>query len=870
MLRKSRISAAIAFALASAAAVVAPSVYAEGEGQSVEQLQKMKVTGSRISRVDVEGSTPVVSVSKAQIEQSGQQTVADYLKQASYNSFGGVSPSSGSSFQSQGTVGLRGLGSERTLVLLNGKRVAGSPTMGGTAINLNTIPMAAVERVEVNLDGGSAIYGSDAIGGVINVILKQDYEGLQFQGRLGSPSEDGGDEKSGSVMAGISGEKGSLMAVYEHDKKDIIYSRDRDYLVKQGKESPSAYGRNVEGITGVDGNGDAQWTYGPLAGATDANGTCKEPFTNFDGGCNYDYGQVAAKTASRSRDTLYLNGRYHINDSVDFVPQIVASRVESFGRFAPAAGAFTVDAANPKNADFYNQNGLDASATQSLGEAAYVYYRFNNVGTRDNLVTDTTGSLNLAFEGTLPTEAVGDLIWNAGYMYSKTDNKENGTGYVLAPAAQQAVADGKFVNGEFDAGTTASMAADTSRRATMDFYQWYAGVQWDMGELPAGPVSWYAGAEYNDWVYADKYDAQSEAGNIIGSSGNSSGGDRNVTAVYLETLIPVLDEVELSIAGRYDKYSDFGSAFSPKASVRYQPLDNLMFRTSWSQSFRAPSLQDLYAANADSADWAKDYVYCQNNGISAADCPNQQYTTVRTSNEELKEETANTLNFGASYSPVDDLNFSLDYYIIKIEDVIQLNSTQSIIYDELNNGGSSLVERRSDGKIRSVTAPMVNLGDLNTSGLDFKADYRYDLNFATIRYDFGSTYILEYKEGLYAGGPEIDKIGQNGKPQLRFNSGIGVNVPQWWNMDTYLSANYIDSQSQDYLADSGEETGHIASNTTWNLNVGVDTPWDGKLQAGVKNMFNRIPSLESDGFTYDEDIYSIDGRIYYLDYTQKF
>lgn len=127
MLRKSRISAAIAFALASAAAVVAPSVYAEEEGQSVEQLQKIKVTGSRISRVDVEGSTPVVSVSKAQIEQSGQQTVADYLKQASYNSFGGVSPSSGSSFQSQGTVGLRGLGSERTLVLLNGKRVAGSP-----------------------------------------------------------------------------------------------------------------------------------------------------------------------------------------------------------------------------------------------------------------------------------------------------------------------------------------------------------------------------------------------------------------------------------------------------------------------------------------------------------------------------------------------------------------------------------------------------------------------------------------------------------------------------------------------------------------------------------------------------------------------
>ncbi|WP_258224747.1 TonB-dependent receptor plug domain-containing protein, partial [Aeromonas sp. HMWF014] len=146
MLRKSRLSAAVAFALASAAVVATPAM-AE-EGQNVEKLQKIKVTGSRISRVDVEGATPVIAISRARIEQSGQQTVADYLKQASFNSFGGLSPASGNSAQSQSTVGLRGLGSERTLVLLNGKRVAGSPSIGGSAINLNTIPMAAVERVE--------------------------------------------------------------------------------------------------------------------------------------------------------------------------------------------------------------------------------------------------------------------------------------------------------------------------------------------------------------------------------------------------------------------------------------------------------------------------------------------------------------------------------------------------------------------------------------------------------------------------------------------------------------------------------------------------------------------------------------------------
>jgi iron complex outermembrane receptor protein len=163
---------------------------------------------------------------------------------------------------------------------------------------------------------------------------------------------------------------------------------------------------------------------------------------------------------------------------------------------------------------------------------------------------------------------------------------------------------------------------------------------------------------------------------------------------------------------------------------------------------------------------------------------------------------------------------------------------------------------------------MVNLGQLKTSGLDFKADYKYDFDVVTVRYDFGSTYILKYEEGLFAGGPMVDKKGWNAKPELRFNSGVGVNVPQWWNMDTYLSANYIDSQSQDYV--DGQKEGHIASQTTWNLNVAVDTPWNGKLQAGVRNMFNVDPSLSSDGFTYDEDLYNIDGRVVYLDYTQKF
>ena len=216
-------------------------------------------------------------MTKAKIEQSGQQTVADYLKQASLQLLWRRLPASGSSFQSQSTVGLRGLGSRAHPG--PAERQAGGglpPTMGGTSINLNTIPMAAVERVEVNLDGGSAIYGSDAIGGVINVVLKEGYEGLTFQGRLGSPTEEGGDEKSGSMVAGINGEKGSLMAVYEHDKKDVIYSRDRDYLAKQGNDAPAPMVATWKGSPASMPTGIPSGNTAP-GRATNADGTCKNP-----------------------------------------------------------------------------------------------------------------------------------------------------------------------------------------------------------------------------------------------------------------------------------------------------------------------------------------------------------------------------------------------------------------------------------------------------------------------------------------------------------------------------------------------------------------------------------------------------------------
>ncbi|MDF5326828.1 TonB-dependent receptor, partial [Vibrio parahaemolyticus] len=264
------------------------------------------------------------------------------------------------------------------------------------------------------------------------------------------------------------------------------------------------------------------------------------------------------------------------------------------------------------------------------------------------------------------------------------------------------------------------------------------------------------------------------------------------------------------IAARYDHYSDFGDEISPKVSFRYQPLDNLMFRTGAGLGFRAPTLSDLYGADSFSSDYAKDYVFCSQNGISASECPETQYDVTRTSNEDLDAETSVSFNFGISYSPIDDLDLTLDYYNISIDDVITLNTLQSMIDQERSSGVSNPNIVRENGRIKEATAGLQNLGTLDTSGLDLKIGYRYDFNVATIRYDFTGSYVLDYSSPEYVGGPVNNQVGRNGLPEYRFNTGVGVNFLE--EHDIYLSADHIADQAQD-VDDNYNKTGHISSQT---------------------------------------------------------
>ena len=864
---KNTTALSVAISLALGTTAVAPFT-AQAEEQQVEKLQKMKVTGSRLTRASMEGSTPVAVIGRAEIERAGDISIADVLRKTSLNSFGSFSESSGSSWQSQATVALRGLGAERTLVLINGKRLPGSATMGGGAANLNVIPAAIVERVEVMADGGSAVYGSDAVAGVVNVILKDEFDGLNITVGSGLPSQEGGDEKNFSIVAGTSGEKGNIYFSFEHDAKDEIYYRDRDYLSSKNTGASnyfdmsgvSIYGRNVyhdgklKPLNGYDTDAKCDPSKG-FVGITE--------YPGLGPMCGYDYTSEAAQTASLERNTVFVNGNIFLSDTTTFNAQMLLSRNQSFGRFAPAAGFFQIDPNTVGGANFFTENGLDPAA----GPAS-IYYRFTNVGTRDTNVTDFQADMKAGLDGAFETDGFGEVIWETGYHLNYSNSNERGTGYVLRSPAEALANAGEFINGEFSADATKDLAATTARESQMEMHQFNGGLQFDLAEVGDITIPLYLGAEMTTYDYFDQYDSQSEAGNIIGSAGNSAAGDRETYALFAESLLAFTDELEMNVAVRYDHYSDFGSALSPKASFRYQPQDNLMFRAGAGMGFRAPSLSNLYGADSESNDFAKDYVYCEANGISEADCPEKQYTTTRTSNNDLDAETSTSLNFGISYSPIEDLALTADYYNIRIEDTIVMNTLQSMIDQERSSGQANAnITRDAAGSITHATVPLSNIGDLETSGIDLKVNYLYDFDLTTVRYDFAGTYVLDYSSPEYVNGPTNNKVGRNGMPEYRFQTGVGFNILN--DHDIYFSADHIASQAQD-VDKNYNKTGKIPSLTTFNVAYNYSTPWDGKLTAGVRNLTDEDPAFESDGVTYNTDLYGIQGRVYFLNYSQNF
>jgi len=867
----------------------------------------------------VEGALPVVVIDRAQIEASGEISVADFLRNTSFNSFGSYQSSSGDSFLGASFIDMRGLGRGRTLVLVDGRRAPVSP-QAGSGNDLNTIPLAAVERFEILSDGASAIYGSDAIGGGINVITRKDFDGVEISLGQGYPRKDGGDTEQASVLIGASGERGRVLGGASYERRDIVYTRDRDFWMST--PGASTYSNNFYAAKVNPDNTFYGWSPDtsrlghPVYGSVVPGGCDDDLFYVSGSGatasCQFNHKEQSGKMSETATTALFLRGDYEINNNWLSYFNTSVSRAEAYGQFASVpsspwpGGSIFIPVGSPNHPG--NPDGYNAGNTAGYDPTVpyFLRHRFASSGTRNSNAETTTWDFLLGFQG-----QVGMFDLDFGIRRNESRYVYFGENYVVGGLAQQAINDGSYniydpYNNPADvvSGFTSTISRD-SRSVNKELF---ASAGLDLFTLPGGTVRAVFGAEYREETYADIYDRLSESGQIVGSSGNSAQGARDAAAAYFEALFPLLDGLELNLAGRYDDYSDYGSDFSPKASLRWHPLERWTFRASWGEGFRAPPLDILSQRPSYSAASVTHPPTCE---LLGADLNCEiQVPTYGIANPDMASENSEQYGLGAVWDATDWLNLSLDYYNIKVSDRIVSMSVMRLYrcitgLDSICPSGLSrfpdgtvipnpalglgvTIDQATGGIVNGQTGS-TNLGQVKTDGFDFSARTAFDFgDFGNLRNRLQLTYINKYKSDSGE-----SNVGRPGRPHLR-----GTLSSNWsrGSVSASWNVNYIhgtqseswraivaDDRNQNPMTPAQQRTRErerrridalpkrLPSWIIHDVQVTWEAPWKARLSLGISNLTNREAVIDPYyGDQFDVDVYNTWGRVPYFRYTQTF
>jgi iron complex outermembrane receptor protein len=890
------------------ALAVSPMAMAQQEGDDEEEeeepveLQRQVVTGSRIKRIDLEDARPVVVISREEIELSGQDSVADVLRNSPINTFGSSREVSGNSWLGQATINLKGVGSTRTLILLDGRRMPRSPVTANQANDLNIIPLAAVDRIEILSDSASAIYGSDALAGVINIIMRKDYDGFELGGGVSRPTRDGADVDSGGITVGGSTNRGRFLFSGSFRNKTHIASADRFY--SKGND-----GTDAGPVDYPDANFDATWYAWENTDNVSSWGNTIWPYylaapnceqvTHPDTGerllagpyiaangqerCGFDYTAFSWETADLKQASAFLHADYELSPDHALRLQSVYSTINNHGRYAPAVGFFFIPAAAAE--------GLKATQDFDVPYAEilpyYLGHRFVGLGNRNFVGTNTYFENALLAYGT-----VGRFDYELEARHSRYDGREDSCCYAKQFTASQYVAQGLY--NPFDplnpgnADAYAAITGNATRDIRADFRSYSGNVSFDLFDVPGGPVGWALGFEYNDEDFYDIYDPLSAGGDLIGSAGNSGEGVRVVKAAFVEAFVPILSNVELVAAGRRDTYDDSaGSETSLYFAALYQPTDWLLFRASWGEGFRAANMNNLYGARSVSFEGGTDLVQCRQAGTAPENCVEEQYPTFSGGNPELAPELSDSYNIGfvVDWEPI---TLRVDYWNVAVEEGIGLASLQGLINSELrgqctNTGetvqttntpqpaeiifcspGNVLKRDPATGFLLEAEAGWGNTHRSEYGGVI--SQFTYDLETATAG-DFQFGLFVARSLTLQSRGRDAEEwasfVGEGGNPKYR-----ATGYARWGYTDHTVSV--IARHTAGYVRPT--EDFSAPSHTEFDLTYRWETPWSGRVTVGVLNVTDEDPELDSFASPRPAvyGLYGLDGRVPYASYRHSF
>ncbi len=633
-------------ALAAMGLLATPAFAQDAQDQDSQKLETITVTGSNIRRVDIETSNPVITIDRAAIQKTGKLTLGDLVQQLPAVTGPNINPQinngGGSGFSS---IGLRGLGSPRTLVLINGHRyLSGDP---------NAIPANMIERIEVLTDGASSVYGSDAVAGVVNFILRSDYQGAEFSANYGISDKDDGEQRGYQFTFGQSTDKGSIMAGISYNKTDQVLASHRAF----SKDSVSLYGNSTFGPAPSIG-GSTSSPFGHVQIPDEFADLFPDCNTGFlaripghsgqdianDYRCYVNNGTPAAPSdkynfatvnlimTPQERTGLFLNGNYKLTDNIEVYAAVMHNKTSSAFQLAPAVYGSPFGAIISADS-YYNPFGVEFSRT------AFDYRsRFAVLGNRRVSFGTNTDQVSTGFKGSFSIWNDQQWNWEAGLDFGHNSFSTTTYGLPNLNIINQATGP-SFLgdDGVVHCGTPDAVITDctpinifnledpntldvlrnaSSPASSGGFTQekvWRVDANGGIFDLPAGTVQLAVGASYRKEYAHTNTDTSllinPATGNCVLGSQCASPlqGGYNVKDFYVELFVPILKDLpffhalNLTIGDRYSKYNNFGNTNNGKLAIEWRPIEDLLLRGTVSEVFRAPTVLNIFGAAVNDA-----------------------------------------------------------------------------------------------------------------------------------------------------------------------------------------------------------------------------------------------------------------------------
>ncbi|MFT4926986.1 MAG: iron complex outermembrane receptor protein [Phenylobacterium sp.] len=918
MFNNSKTASAVRLALVlgatASAAIAAPAAFAaEGDEAKVERVQ---VTGSRIKRTEMEGANPVQVLTAQDIKISGIDNVGDLLQEIPAVAGAATNTSINNGGAGEVRISLRGLGSQYTLVLLNGRRIVASGTGADNSVDVGNIPTAIIQRVEILKDGASAIYGSDAIGGVVNIITRQDFDGAEFNISYDQSTHSGdGSTKTLDFVVGTSTDKGAVLASAFYSQQKAQWAGDRDWSAfevdmdimgekSKGGSSAPPWTNLFEDSLG-DGCGSATHGAGSGPGQSDPSDHRSAGWVCRDGSVDqYNYAPANYHLTPNERYGVFVSGNYELNDSMNFFTEISYTNRTAKTKLAPIPLAplafFGWDA--PYTADNYYNMTQGPQVGGSAVQISDWRRRVVETGGRDNTYTLHNTRAVFGMEGDLFGT---DWGYEVSYIFGKNQSTINRAGGVnfekveLATGASFADTDGSILCGTPDAVVAGCVPLNifgvpgTDTQITQEMLDYISFEAHDTGEneqqiisgsvfgdlfdLPAGTVGLAVGIEHRKETGSDSPDALIALGITSGSSRLSTSGGYEVDELFAETTIPLLagvvgaEALDIDIAVRYSDYDTFGDDTNYKFGLKWKPTEDLLIRGTVSTAFRAPSTSDLFAGQSANSPTVEDRCAtnptptCIADGVPAAGFEpiGAQLSSTRGGNTNLEAEEADTFTIGVVYNPsfVENLEFTVDYWDIELTNAISTIGEQ-LILDKCRETGlycDKIVRHGPTsplyGNSSDIDDRNTNVGGVDSSGYDFNARYNMETGLGLLKINVDMTYYATYDKHMADGSivPHAGSYWDN-------SSGDG-NFPKYkTNLNIGLfNDDWSASYTLRYIGDVEEKvgTGGIDAAGVWDpVNASFRTEQEDTTSFGVYRDVGSMV-IQDIRFTYFLDKYSV-------------